>query len=827
LSTATAHREQAASQVLPTPPTDEENLSYLERNRGYLAAALYTASLSILFCQLGFEIFASPWLFPVTILMLLQLASATVVMFAGSDFSLADHEMVTCLRQAVLYPSVDIFLPIAGEPIRVLRNTWGHVTLAAHDYPGEARVYVLDDGRNDQAREMAGEFGFNYVRRPDWPRMRKSGNLNYAFGHTKGELIAVFDADFTPRRDYLLETVPYFDDPQLGVLQTPQFFRCDRRQTWVERAGNVVQEIFYRNIQVARDALRGSAVCCGTCAVYRRAALGGGFAEFPYAEDEHTGLRVRRNGYAVKYIPVALATGISPATVDAFARQQYRWTSGTFSTMRLWPRDKGLRVFIAYASGMFYYIYSASMVFAGPAVPVAMLLFWPQHVHLYNYFALSPALIAGFVLYPLWHKSEFGPSAWPLSLVRGWVHFLAIVDYVTGRTMGWQVTGGNVGPVKRLWLGLGLWSGGMAALWVSLAVYRTVQTGSDRFGLIGLLGLFYTGLVIFIIASDDNPVRKFARRVFRRKAAVASLVASGLIAGCSPLAWVPAAPVPARPVHARVSLTRPLVGVYEDGAPGSWAPVATFAAATHARLTVAGYYSGWWVPFNTRFAAAAWAHGAYTFVQLSPTDISCAKIAAGGYDSYLTAYADAVRAFRHPVIIAFGHEVNGNWYSWGEKTPARDYVAAWRHIVTLFRKQGADNVTWTWVVNIGRLSLIKSRYPGAGYIDWIGVTGYYTSQSSTFANVLAPTVSYMRKLAPGKPVLVDETGIEPGGTRPAQILNLFNGIRSDHLLGLIYFDYHQYGRPPARMHQDWRLEGDQAALAAFKRGSHIISAVRG
>jgi cellulose synthase (UDP-forming) len=342
--------------------------------------------------------------------------------------------------------------------------------------------------------------------------MRKSGNLNWAFRRTNGDLIAVFDADFCPRPGYLLETVPYMiEDPRLGILQTPQFFSSDKgTQTWVERAGNVVQEIFYRNIQPARDALQGSSVCCGTCAVYRRAALApsGGFTEFSYAEDEHTGLSVRENGFTVKYIPVPLAKGKSPGTVDGFVRQQYRWTSGTLSSIRRWPRHKGLRVLAAYASGLFYYLYSAAMVFTGPIVPLAMLIFWPEHVHLYNYFALAPALIAGFILFPLWHREDFGPAVWPLALVRSWAHLFAIWDWVTGRTMQWQATGVGVSPVGRLWLGIAVWNGGTALAWVGLAVFRASQPGGARFALIGVLGLFYAGLTAFVIGSGDNPVRR-------------------------------------------------------------------------------------------------------------------------------------------------------------------------------------------------------------------------------------------------------------------------------------------------------------------------------
>jgi cellulose synthase (UDP-forming) len=168
----------------------------------------------------------------------------------------------------------------------------------------------------------------------------------------------------------------------------------------VERAGNAAQEVFYRNIQPARDHL-GAAVCCGTCAVYRRRALDadGGFAEVPHAEDEHTGLNVRAHGYRVKYIPVSVAAGMSPATVDNFVRQQYRWCSGTYSTLTRWPRLP-LRGRLIYASGLLYYLYSASMVFIGPAVPIVLLIFLAERIQPHDYLLLGPAVINGIVVLP-------------------------------------------------------------------------------------------------------------------------------------------------------------------------------------------------------------------------------------------------------------------------------------------------------------------------------------------------------------------------------------------------------------------------------------------
>ena len=97
---------------------------------------------------------------------------------------------------------------------------------------------------------------------------------------------------------------------------------------------------------------------------------------------------------------------------------------------------------------------------------------------------------------------------------------------------------------------------------------------------------------------------------------------------------------------------------------------------------------------------AARDHGAYVLVQLQPGGVSLASIAAGGSDAYLRSYAGAVVAFGHPVILSFGHEMNGTWYSWGDgHTSPAAFVAAWRHVVRVFRAAGAASVTWLWTVN--------------------------------------------------------------------------------------------------------------------------------
>ena len=156
------------------------------------------------------------------------------------------------------------------------------------------------------------------------------------------------------------------------------------------------------------------------------------------------------------------------------------------------------------------------------------------------------------------------------------------------------------------------------------------------------------------------------------------------------------------------------LGLYQPEAPASYAGVTAFTATTGIKPRLVSYYSGWFEPFQAGFARTAARHGAVPLVQINPTGISLPAIASGQYDTYLRSYAAAVRSYRYPVILSFGHEMNGDWYSWGYRhASSAAFVAAWRHIVTLFRAHGTRNVIWMWTVNaVHAHGSIPGRLPG-------------------------------------------------------------------------------------------------------------------
>lgn len=264
------------------------------------------------------------------------------------------------------------------------------------------------------------------------------------------------------------------------------------------------------------------------------------------------------------------------------------------------------------------------------------------------------------------------------------------------------------------------------------------------------------------------------------------------------------------------------LGVYTAGAPSGYDPVATFAQAAGKRPNIIGYFSGWAEPFDTSFARQVHSHGAATIVQIDPTFASITAIAAGDYDSYLRSYADSVRDFGQPVIIGFGHEMNAPWYSWGYKHVApKTFVAAWRHVVTVFRDQGADNVTWLWTINqdLSNTGPVASWWPGGSYVTWVGIDGYYYRPSDTFAHVFGRTIDQVRAFT-SKPVLLSETAVGPKAGQPIKINDLFEGMRRYQTLGLVWFDIGQHN---GIYHQDWRIENSKAAEAAFRRGAATLT----
>ena len=237
------------------------------------------------------------------------------------------------LEQAVIaghyQPWVDVFIPTYDEPAFILRRTI--IGCQAMNYPRKA-IYLLDDTRRPEIAALAADLGCQYMTRPD-NHHAKAGNLNHAIQQTQGELIASFDADFVPTRNFLCRTVGFFQQTKVVLIQTPQsFYNADpiARNLGLEGVLTPEEEVFYRQIQPMRDGV-GSVVCAGTSFVVRRSALEAidGFVTESLSEDYFTSVRLAAQGNDVVYLDEKLSAGLAAEDIAAQATQRLRWARGT------------------------------------------------------------------------------------------------------------------------------------------------------------------------------------------------------------------------------------------------------------------------------------------------------------------------------------------------------------------------------------------------------------------------------------------------------------------------------------------------------------------
>ncbi|VEP18576.1 Cellulose synthase (UDP-forming) [Hyella patelloides LEGE 07179] len=226
-------------------------------------------------------------------------------------------------------PSVDILIPTYNEPDFILKRTV--MGCQALDYPRK-EVYLLDDTKRPEIKQLAQELGCHYFTRPDNSHA-KAGNLNHAIPKTQGDLIAVFDADFVPTQNFLERTVGFFQKSKIALVQTPQsFYNSDpiSRNLGLEKVLTSEEEVFYRQMQPIKDGA-GSVVCSGTSFVVRRAALQevGGFVTESLSEDYFTGIQLAAKGYDLVYLNEKLSAGLAAENISAHLDQRLRWARGT------------------------------------------------------------------------------------------------------------------------------------------------------------------------------------------------------------------------------------------------------------------------------------------------------------------------------------------------------------------------------------------------------------------------------------------------------------------------------------------------------------------
>ncbi|MGL4850333.1 MAG: glycosyltransferase [Clostridium sp.] len=256
------------------------------------------------------------------------------------------------------YPEIDVFITTHSESAKVLYKTINGCIHMKYPRKEKVHIYLCDDTNRKEMRELAENFNIGYISLKE-NKSAKAGNINNALRNTKSPLVVTFDADMIPRKEFLMETVPYFflpkmieeeegwryrldeeidEDFKIGFIQTPQsFYNPDLFQYNLYSEDNVPneQDYFFKEVNVGRNGVN-TPIYAGSNTVISREALEevSGIVEGNITEDFATGIKIQEKGYTCYAIKKVLAHGLAPTDFKNLIKQRQRWGRGCVQTIR-------------------------------------------------------------------------------------------------------------------------------------------------------------------------------------------------------------------------------------------------------------------------------------------------------------------------------------------------------------------------------------------------------------------------------------------------------------------------------------------------------------
>jgi cellulose synthase (UDP-forming) len=711
---------------------------------------------------------------------------------------------------------------------------------------------------------------------PPFKAKTKAGNVN-AWLDAHGDqydFFVQFDIDHRPRPEYLDRTLGYFRDRKVAWVQAPSVY--GNLDNWVARGAAEQELVLQGPLQRGFFGFTETPFIIGSHCTYRTSAVReiGGFQP-TRAEDHLDTVMLAARGYRGVFVPEVIATGLGPDTFETYLRQQFAWAVSMMQvlggyTPRLIGRFGPARAIQFLFAQTWYPLWSLSMLTLF-SLPAATLLLGqePARASLLDFVVASaPLQLTGLFLWwwtRRWHQPVGLGLSWRgvvLHIARWPIVLWALVNVLLRVRHPYMIT------PKKVRDGLPTFALRSQAIYlvaigISLAAIqlKLLMGGDDNtqgYLLFALLGALYMLLVVLVnVATDLAGLRRVGVGLFRSIrlrlvplltiyvtvlgfGATAVLSAPPIIAAAT---WAYAPPAPASTVSEPAEA---------DGQPDVLADTSADATAVTSvepallpdQLNVGAYdpqqrLAGLPLTIEASYvpqsrpdlleAALAHARGRRVpLVTLEPlaeageTVPVLERIASGQADAELAQLADVVRDDpSQTVLIRWAQEMDLNLlYPWSTSDPEL-YRAAYRHLVEVFRAEGATNVEWVWSP-AGQGNAL-AYYPGDDVVDYVGLTvlgdagwdaelGNPSRQS--LADILRPR--YQAVEATHKPVIIAELGVS--GTAAEQTAWLGDGARAlaefPRVQAVVYFNDRNAPNNWRASQPDWRLK-DPSALAAL------------
>jgi hypothetical protein len=331
------------------------------------------------------------------------------------------------------------------------------------------------------------------------------------------------------------------------------------------------------------------------------------------------------------------------------------------------------------------------------------------------------------------------------------------------------------------------------------------------------------------------------------------LLSCQLLSGCIPAGTKVTGPAAASMQESTYS---PIYhGIFPGGKTGeeddiTLADVTAYERAAGKKVAWVYVSNNWYTDRRFPTATATWIrqHGAVPFIRLmlldswrkprTNKDYSLDSIAAGKFDKDLKAWARAARDFKTPLLVEYGTEANGHWFPWngqhnGKSRGPEKFKKAYRHIIDVMKKEGANNIRWVFHVDVDdnpheTWNRFENYFPGHNYIDWFGFSAYgaatpMADEWPSFRELVDPVYPRLADLAKGKPIVVLEFGVTSGHPKmdqakwaEAALKDIVSG-RWPGLLGFSWWNEAWENDNNPAHNTNMRVQDNPKLSAVFKR----------
>ncbi len=343
------------------------------------------------------------------------------------------------------FPQVTVQLPVYNEMYVIERLI---EAVANFNYPtAKLEIQVLDDSTDETVQIIARKvkelrasgLDISQVIRPERKGF-KAGALDFGMNTCKGEYIAIFDSDFVPTPNFLLDTIPYFQDEQIGVVQT-RWEHINKEYSLLTRLQAFALDAHFSVEQGGRNFAGHFINFNGTAGVWRKQAVidGGGWKADTLTEDLDLSYRAQLKGWKFIFKEEIGAPAELPAEMNALKAQQFRWTKGAaectvknlgkvvkHKNYSFWTKINA--IFHLMNSFLFIAIFSIAML----SLPLFILK--QSHAELQSFFNLATISLFSFAVIGVLYFTSFAKSYTNKGIA--FVHFLYYFPLFLSFSMG-------------------------------------------------------------------------------------------------------------------------------------------------------------------------------------------------------------------------------------------------------------------------------------------------------------------------------------------------------------------------------------------------------